>query len=904
MIPGRQDVGRETGGVACLANPVGLRPWPRSDIATPQFEAWRSFIDGADTQDSRLASTLDSVFPLRVSRALSIELVSHHLESACERRDTPHGHQTQAAVLALEVRLAGVPGQLSNLVPPTRKIRLRIPAVTPSGSFVIDGQPYLFVNERRLAPGVVALPSLGRAMVPTQSEPARSRAGHTRSVVRITPSTGRPVSIRTTLDGLVEVRFGFASWINAATLLRVMGAHSQRDLLHMFCGERTLLGTVDANTSDDILARPVDLPGVNGGEIFAAGSLISAREIRQLRQLGVPNWVVYRWRRRTALHDEPEYIPAVVADQVIDPRTGEVLISTGSTLDGPRRVDLLARGAWFVDLDRGSSPRLIRWLLRTWRRQKRKTLDDVFAEVGSALEGPGSSASAIRDTVDMALSPPGFSLEGGGRERFARTMSRPVSGSAELTREDLCAAIAGLLEMEVGLRGWGDSAHVSNFAVHSTASLISEVLADAFAPAHGAAMRGFRRDEPLEGFNGWCNEFAFHFNAVVADRIANRCAWRRRGALSFPIGAPWAVEAVDDELSSAAPIQKLFRTPHPSWYSRLCVVDGPTTAQTGLVTTLAKYARIGADGALLSPALEHGSDAPAWRSPASPSRDQTNASAVGVKVIAPEQGNKAEEAIQAQDAFEDQSLSANAASIPFALHSHWQWIQRGAQALDDAAELTDPELPTVFTANDSRDTPLVTANLLTAYTWWNGLTSPNTVVVSDALVEKGSLRAAVGGSWEIPLAQLRDPYALCLYIVSLRAPTVDHPSRDALDAAGIVRVGARIAPGGVLVSRAARQARTPTAREKLLAEILALNWTGDDRSILAPLGMAGVVTDLRVQVRSEANAQSFLDSIGEAVRRSRLRETTGNLDDRTPLDSRPMRHSWGRGLCIQKPVGI
>ena len=141
-------------------------------------------------------------------------------------------------------------------------------------------------------------------------------------------------------------------------------------------------------------------------------------------------------------------------------------------------------------------------------------------------------------------------------------------------------------------------------------------------------------------------------------------------------------------------------------------------------------------------------------------------------------------------------------------------------------------------------------NVLVAFMPWRGYNFEDAIVVSERLVQDDSYTSI---HIEEHTVQARDT-KLGPETITREVPGVNESFLRHLDDSGIVRIGARVSPGDLLVGRVTPKAEAQlTPEEKLLRAIFG-DKAGDvkNSSLKCPSGVEGVVVDVRVFHRRDA----------------------------------------------------
>ena len=142
-------------------------------------------------------------------------------------------------------------------------------------------------------------------------------------------------------------------------------------------------------------------------------------------------------------------------------------------------------------------------------------------------------------------------------------------------------------------------------------------------------------------------------------------------------------------------------------------------------------------------------------------------------------------------------------------------------------------------------------NVLVAFMPWRGYNFEDAIVVSERLVQDDVYTSIHIEEHQV---QARDT-KLGPETITREVPNVAESFLRHLDESGIVRIGARVSPGDILVGRVTPKAETQlTPEEKLLRAIFG-DKAGDvkNSSLKCPAGVEGVVVDVRVFHRKDAD---------------------------------------------------
>jgi DNA-directed RNA polymerase subunit beta len=164
-------------------------------------------------------------------------------------------------------------------------------------------------------------------------------------------------------------------------------------------------------------------------------------------------------------------------------------------------------------------------------------------------------------------------------------------------------------------------------------------------------------------------------------------------------------------------------------------------------------------------------------------------------------------------------------------------------------------------------------NVLVAFMSWRGYNFEDAILVSERLVKEDSYTSIHIEEFEI---EARDT-KLGPEEITRDIPNVSESLLKDLDKSGVIRIGASVKPGDILVGKVTPKGETQlTPEEKLLRAIFGEK-AGDvrDASLTCPPGIEGIVVDVKIFSRKGAEKDERAKSI-EAAQVGRLEK---NLND-------------------------
>ena len=199
-------------------------------------------------------------------------------------------------------------------------------------------------------------------------------------------------------------------------------------------------------------------------------------------------------------------------------------------------------------------------------------------------------------------------------------------------------------------------------------------------------------------------------------------------------------------------------------------------------------------------------------------------------------------------------------------------------------------------------------NILIGFLPWNGYNYEDAIIISEELSKKDTFTSIHIEEYELEVRDTkRGPEELTREI-----PNVSEESLRNLDEAGIIRVGAEVESGDILVGKVTPKGETELSPEERLLRAIFGEKAGDvrDSSLKAPPGMKGIVVETRVFSRKERDKKtkkSDKDRIDElrATMSARIQEITQARDKKLlelldGKDAREIRDGSTNELIIGK----
>jgi DNA-directed RNA polymerase subunit beta len=160
-------------------------------------------------------------------------------------------------------------------------------------------------------------------------------------------------------------------------------------------------------------------------------------------------------------------------------------------------------------------------------------------------------------------------------------------------------------------------------------------------------------------------------------------------------------------------------------------------------------------------------------------------------------------------------------------------------------------------------------NILCAFMPWRGYNFEDAIVVSEKIVKEDGLTSIHIEEFEIEATETR----LGNEEITRDIPNVSEESLRNLDDTGIVRLGAEVSPGDILVGKVTPKTESELSPEERLLRAIFGEKAGDvrDTSLIVPPGVEGVVVDVHIFQRKDRGRKSKEEKTNELAKVKELK---------------------------------
>ena len=569
------------------------------DILEIQTDSYDYFLqnipDTTKRKNQGLESVFQSIFPINsVSGNARIEYLGYHLKDPefDVQECLPRGKSYEAALI-ITCRIIFIDkttGEENLKSAREEKVYMgTIPLMTDHGTFVINGTERVVVSQLHRSPGLIFDHDRGK----THS------SGKLLYSSRVIPYRGSWLDFEFDHKDLVYIRIDRRRKLYATILLRAIGYSSQEILEKFYEKETYLIGS--NNYSLKVIPRrmvgkiaPSDIKG-NQGVIIEAGKRITARHIRliessKIKTLEVPKESLFN---------------QTIAEDIIDPSTGEIAITCNTQIDEDVLIKLHELKLKEVDVlyinELESGP----YISDTLRSDTTTNSLEALAEIYRMMR-PGEPPTKEAATLlfeNLFFNSDKYDLSDVGRMKFNKRLGREeLIGKGTLDNDDILEVIKTLVDIRNGKQNCDDIDHLGNRRIRSVGEMVANQVRVGLLRVERAVRERLNIAEaeelgPADLINAKpitaaINEF---FGSSQLSQFMDQVnplaevTHKRRVSALGPGGL--TRERAGFEV----------RDVHPSHYGRVCPIETPEGPNIGLINSLSVYAKVNDFGFIETP---------------------------------------------------------------------------------------------------------------------------------------------------------------------------------------------------------------------------------------------------------------------------------------------------------------
>ncbi|MBW6484700.1 MAG: DNA-directed RNA polymerase subunit beta [Syntrophobacterales bacterium] len=568
-----------------------------------QTDSYRKFLQETIDPDKRgntgLQAAFRSVFPISdFSGKCSLEFVSYKI--GAPRYDVPECVQkgmTLAAPLKIVVRLVVYDVERNTEPKAIRDIKEQeiyfgeIPLMTENGTFIINGTERVIVSQLHRSPGIF----FDSDKLKTQS------AGKVMYSSRVIPIRGSWLDLEFDSKDLLYVRIDRRRKMPVTILLKAMGNSTEAILEYFYNIDQVHIkdGNFFVAVNDSLLGwkAPFDVVAKSGEVVVKKGRKFTKPLLHRLIDSG---------EVRIPLNEE-EMIGRVLAADVLDRQTGEVLLKCNDELsaEGLNQLRVGDVGSVrFVNMGEDKETSSIRNTLLMDRIDK---VEDAIIEIYRRLRpsNPPTAETAAKFFRSLFFAPENYDLSDVGRAKLNYKLHLDVPKDVTVLRnDDIMSAVKYLIDLKNGAPECSvdDIDHLGNRRVRS----VGELIENQYRIGLVRMERAIKEKMTLQDIETMMPHDLV--NAKPVSAIVNEFFGSSQLSQFMDQTNPLSEITHKRRLSALGPGGLTreragfeVRDVHPSHYGRICPVETPEGPNIGLIVSLSTFARVNEFGFIETP---------------------------------------------------------------------------------------------------------------------------------------------------------------------------------------------------------------------------------------------------------------------------------------------------------------
>ncbi len=451
------------------------------------------------------------------------------------------------------------------------------------GTFLINGVDRVVVSQLHRAPGVLF----------SLSKKTKDYRGQPSHIARIIPARGAWLDFEFDQNDILFARIDKKKKFLATTLLQALGIERKKILSQFYAFEEIFVkdGEFFKSVGEHLIGQRFDASIVMDEELsknFFVGQRITDVVLKKLVSLNVKSLRL----KQTSL------INRVVAEDITDKATGEVLVQEGHSLSEDVVSYLNKQREFSLRLIQASGYAFQASIALTLAQDSASTKEEAVKLLYAILRpGDVPAYKAMEEYIEeLFFNVRYYDLTAAGRARINRKLGFSDNfKNLQLTLEDIVAVIRyAVFLKEKGEGELDDVDNLKNRCVRLVGELLQGQMYVGFSRIEKIARERFRLQEthvshmPYDYINvkplvailreffgtGQLSQFMDQTNPL------SEMAHKRRLSALGPGGVSRERATLD------------VRDVHPSHYGRICPIETPEGQNIGLISSLATYARV------------------------------------------------------------------------------------------------------------------------------------------------------------------------------------------------------------------------------------------------------------------------------------------------------------------------
>ena len=494
--------------------------------------------------------------------------VKYNIEE-CKERDA-----TYAAPLKVKVRLYNKDKEEIN----EHEIFMGdLPLMTDTGSFVINGAERVIVSQLVRSPGIYY--GIGH-----------DKIGKELYTCTVIPNRGAWLEYETDSNDIFYVRVDRTRKVPVTVLVRALGYGTNAEIIDLFGEEPKLLASFGKDTAesyqDGLLElyrkiRPGEPLSVDSAESLLNSMFFDPRRY-DLAKVG-------RYKFNKKLHFKNRIKGQILAEDVVDETTGEILAEAGTKIDKELATTLQNAAVPYV-------------MIQTEERNY-KVLSNLMVDLAAYVDFDPKEAG-VTELVYYPVLKTILKEAGDDQEELKKLIHKNITEliPKHITKEDIIASINYNMHLEGGIGTPDDIDHLGNRRIRA----VGELLQNQYRIGLSRMERVVRERMTTQDMDGITPQSLINIKPVTA-------------AVKEFFGSSQLSQFMDQnnplsELTHKRRLSALgpgglsrdragfeVRDVHYTHYGRMCPIETPEGPNIGLINSLATYAKVNEYGFIEAP---------------------------------------------------------------------------------------------------------------------------------------------------------------------------------------------------------------------------------------------------------------------------------------------------------------
>lgn len=451
-----------------------------------------------------------------------------------------------------------------------------LPLMTETGTFVINGAERVIVSQLVRSPGIYY-------------EIGHDKIGKTLYSCTVIPNRGAWLEYETDSNDVFYVRVDRTRKVPITVLIRALGIGTNQEIIDLFGQEPKIMASLEKDPSTNYEGGVIELyKKIRPGEpevVENAESLINSMFF-DARRYDLAKVGRYKFNKKLALKNR--IAGHVLAEDVTDPSTGEIMFAAGTTLTRDDAKKIQDAAVPFV------------WIQTEEKNVKilSNMVVDLSEYVGFNPREAGVTEDVYYPVLEKLLEE--YDDEDELKNAIAASVSELVP--KHITKEDILASINYNMHLEYGIGNSDDIDHLGNRRIRA----VGELLQNQYRIGLSRLERVVRERMTTQDIDSITPQSLINIKPVTA-------------AVKEFFGSSQLSQFMDQnnplsELTHKRRLSALgpgglsrdragfeVRDVHYTHYGRMCPIETPEGPNIGLINSLATYARINEYGFVEAP---------------------------------------------------------------------------------------------------------------------------------------------------------------------------------------------------------------------------------------------------------------------------------------------------------------